>query len=352
MTNGGIRANLRPQHKACRLMLKVRRDLRPRSAATLRATTGNSSRDEMDSVIAAADSALDRSAPASRPPVIVGRERERAVLREELAAAVNGDGRFVLLTGEAGIGKTALAYDLAGEAQAWGVVVAVGRCFEASGTPAFAPWHELLAALPAVASDAAPLPPPFDVGAPAQTAYQLMRTVTAHLNAVAVRQPVMLLLDDLHWADRDTLELLDVVTRSLAAAPLLVLATYRPEALDRAQPLFDLLPRLQRDRPLLNADLGNLGIADAASLVETSCGPCHPELAAYLHARSDGHTLFLVELLRDLSERQLLPCDETGRFLPPVQIGGSGAAAAPHQSSHRPSRRGGGDAADSGRRRR
>jgi DNA-binding CsgD family transcriptional regulator len=266
--------------------------------------------------VANRNSSQARNVLGQAPP-LVGREREQVFLREVLAAALSGHGRLVLLGGEAGIGKTTLAKDFVEEAAARGAAVAVSRCYEAGGVPAFGPWRELLADLPRpVIED--PLPPPFGSGPPAQSAYQLMQAVATHLRAIAAGRPLVLLLDDLHWADRDTLDLLDEVSKSLARTSILLLATYRPEALDRTRGLFDILPRLHRDRPVAMLRLDNLSVADAARLVELSYGACSPDLAAYLHARSDGHPLFLVELLRDLIERGLLPRDADDRLLPPA----------------------------------
>jgi predicted ATPase len=253
------------------------------------------------------------------PSTIIGREREQVVLREELAAALDGRGRFVLLAGETGIGKTSLARDLAGEAATRGAAVASARCPEIGGAPAFAPWRELLAALPDAATREERLPPPFGAGDPAQSAYQLRQEIAAHLRATAADQPVLLLVDDLHWADRDSLDLLDDVTRSLSQAPILLVAAYRPESLRRELPLHDALLELHRDRPVTTLRLANLDVAATAALVAAGYGPCSPELAEYLHARSDGHPLYLVELLRDLSERELLPRDDAGRLLPPTR---------------------------------
>jgi predicted ATPase len=76
-------------------------------------------------------------------PLLVGRAREQVVLREELAAAIEGRGRLVLLGGEAGIGKTTLARDLAGEANAAGARVLTGHCYDLTNTPPYGPWLDL-----------------------------------------------------------------------------------------------------------------------------------------------------------------------------------------------------------------
>src|SRR5215213_7095506 len=274
----------------------------------------------MDGVAPAIGRTVDPSSARTWPSaaILVGRAREQDLLREELSAALHGRGALVLLTGEAGIGKTALANHLVDEAEAQGAAVAVGRCYEAGALPAFAPWRELFANLPDHAAAGQRLPPPFGTGSTSQTPYQLMAAITNILHGLANAQPLVLLLEDVHWADRDTLELLEIATRSLARVPMLVVATYRPDAAQRSQPLFDVLPLLTRDRPVKNLAVSSLGVGDAAQLIAASHGPCSPVLAEYLHARSDGHPLFLVELARDLMERRLLPTDEEGWLQPPT----------------------------------
>src|SRR5436853_851950 len=81
-------------------------------------------------------------------PTLVGREREQATLREALAAALAGRGSLVLIGGEAGIGKTALAETLLAEATELGALVLVGRCYDLSETPPYGPWTEALARAP------------------------------------------------------------------------------------------------------------------------------------------------------------------------------------------------------------
>src|SRR5829696_4752757 len=170
---------------------------------------------------------LPRSTGMPRPP-FVGRSRELALLRERLAAAVQGHGGVTLLLGEPGIGKTRLAEELGAAAGAQGARVLWGRCWEGEGAPAFWPWVQCLrsyvrdtaadvlrADLGAGAGAIAhvveevrtrlpdvPTPAPL---APEQARFRFFDAVTAFLTAAAARRPLLVILDDLHWADRPSL---------------------------------------------------------------------------------------------------------------------------------------------------
>src|SRR5215210_3239842 len=105
-----------------------------------------------------------RPTPRRAQPPLVGREREQALLRDQLAAALAGEGGLVLIGGEAGIGKTALAEALLREAAEQGALVPVGRCYDLSETPPYGPWAEALERLPND-HERAPLPTPLGSGA-------------------------------------------------------------------------------------------------------------------------------------------------------------------------------------------
>lgn len=241
-------------------------------------------------------------------------------LEQRLAAAATGHGALVLIQGVAGIGKTSLALVCEEKARDLGARFVVGHCYERGVTSPFLPWQEILVALARTnAIDLSALPEPFGHQPPTKSAHHLIQVVTAQLHAVAAAQPLVLLLDDLHWADQDSLDLLDFATRHLTASPLLILVTYRSEEVHRDRPLFSFLPTLQRNRPMEMIGLGLLALDDTARLVEAYHGPCTPQLARYLYERSEGHPLFLVQLLNDLVERQLMTLDAAGRWLPPAQ---------------------------------
>jgi predicted ATPase/DNA-binding CsgD family transcriptional regulator len=239
-------------------------------------------------------------------------------LRGRLMAATRGQGALVLIRGPPGIGKTSLALACTDQARSLGAVFATAHCYERATAPAYAPWHELLRQLDGMAGmDLDALPEPFGSAPPAGTAYRLGQIICESLGQAAAERPVVLLLDDLHWADQDTLDLLDLVTRCLSDLQLLVIVTYRSEQVHRRHPLYDFLPTLQRDRPVETIRLAPLSPSGTARLVEARHGACSPELATYLHERSEGNPLFLVELLSDLFERNVLAQGSAGRWSPP-----------------------------------
>jgi DNA-binding CsgD family transcriptional regulator len=247
---------------------------------------------------------------AAAPAPLVGRTRERALLRGGQAAARAGRGGIVLIGGEAGIGKTALAEWLLAEAAEQGALPLVGRCYDLAEAPPYGPWLDLLGRLRRAAPDTpelAALPTPFG-DAVATSAHEVHRGVVDALLAHAARVPLALLLDDLHWADEASLALLRALGQAVAGAPLLVLGTYRPE--DRSPGLGDLLPRLTREAGAGRLALARLTPADTAALVAARfparLGSPPPDLAAALHARSDGNPFFLLEMLRDLDDDALV----------------------------------------------
>jgi len=252
--------------------------------------------------------------PAPNVPALVGRDRERAVLHAALTAALAGRGSLVLIGGEAGIGKTALAEALLAEAAAQGALVLVGRCHDLSETPPYGPWAEALARAPA--GDALPPLPgavrPEPGGDPTpggQEAVARRRARRGRPRPAAAR-PVALLLDDLHWADPASRDLLRVVARGLADLPLLLLATYRADEVARDHPLAALLPLLVREARAARLDPRPLTPDDLRALVRPryALPPADEDrLVAYLDARTEGNPLYAGEVLRALAEAGTLP---------------------------------------------
>ncbi len=251
-----------------------------------------------------------RASPLRRGVILVGRAREQALLREELAEAMAGRGRLVLLGGEAGIGKTSLARDLARDAELNGVRVISGHCYDLTNTPPFGPWFELVRQRRA---DAAwPQPPgAFRGGLSVRVLDQaaLFSETRRWIADFSSKQPLYLLLEDLHWSDPASIDLLRNVAPYLGELPVLLVATYRDDELTRHHPLFQHLPGLIRDADAsriepraLNSDAllelvrsrYRLSVSDEARLV------------SYLELHADGNPFFAVELMRAIEEKGLV----------------------------------------------
>ena len=263
-------------------------------------------------------------------PPIAGRDRELGLLRERLAAAQEGLGSLALIGGEAGIGKTALAEAALASAEEQGFVVLEGHCFDLAETPPYGPWIDLFAHCPASAGVS--LPEAFAVRGtvgtvPGQIA--LFTQVEDFLRTLSARQSVALLLDDLHWSDPASLDLLRYLAHAVSSLPLLILVTYRSDELTRRHPLYALLPALGREAAVARIDLGRLDELAVRELVAGRYDLSAAEaarLSAYVQSRAEGNALFLGELLRTLEESGELVLASDGwvigsladRVVPPV----------------------------------
>ena len=239
---------------------------------------------------------------------------------------------MVLLSGEPGIGKTRLAEEVAMRAAAAGADVLWGRCDETEGAPAFWPWIQVVrlltargdpaavaAALGAGAGDVAQIVPevkevvpglePPAALDPDAARFRLYDSVSRFLSRLARGRPVVLLLDDLHWADVPSLQLLCFLTRQLDDAPLLALATYRDADVGPGHPLRAVLAQLVREPRVRRIGLAGLCEQDVARFLADATGDSPPDdVVAELHARTEGNPFFLGELVRLLeSERDLRP---------------------------------------------
>ncbi|MFC5731364.1 MULTISPECIES: ATP-binding protein [Nocardioides] len=171
------------------------------------------------------------------PQRLVGREPALASLRSATDTAARGTGRLLLVTGEPGIGKTTLLTEVAAEATANGAVVLPAQCWEGDGAPAYWAWVQVVRAGIAAGGDPGRarilLPgetvPVSIAGAPAAARFELFDAVVSFLTGLAERSPVVVVIDDLQWADTGSLRLLEFATRHLAGRPVLLLGAYRDE---------------------------------------------------------------------------------------------------------------------------
>ncbi|WP_419998042.1 helix-turn-helix transcriptional regulator [Streptomyces boninensis] len=285
------------------------------------------------------------SQPSRVSPVFVGRDPQLEALRAALARAAAGAPQAVLVGGEAGVGKSRLVEEFLHAAEADGAVTALGGCVEAGaeGLP-FAPLTTALRALrrtlgtamdEAAAGredDLASLLPDLGVlgerigeaGArPEAAARGRLFDLTARLlERLTADRPLVLVVEDLHWADRSTRELLAYLLRSLGDAKLLIVATYRSDDLDRRHPLRPALAELDRLRTVQRLELPRLTRAEVSGQIAGIHGGDAPD-AALLDAvftRSDGNAFFVEELALSGATARGGPLSESLRDLLLVRI--------------------------------
>ncbi len=241
--------------------------------------------------------------------MLVGREREQRLLHDMLEGAIRGHGALALISGDAGIGKTALVRDLAARATERGVLTLTGSCYDSGAPPAYSPWRELLSdEHQRRTNDQFPLS---NEGWMEQAATPDAFVTTLHrrLDIVADRGPLLVILEDLHWADPESLEFLRLFARRIATRHILLLATYRDTDLPFNDALYQVLPHLVRESDGERIVLHALDEAAIAALVTRRYGLSLPDktrLTTNLEARSQGVPFYLLELLRTLEEEQQL----------------------------------------------
>ncbi len=273
--------------------------------------------------------------PSERPPLpaelaarpagrcsFVGRGQERDQLRRIWAAAADGERRLVFVMGEPGIGKSRLASEFAAEAHADGAVVLSGRSFEESVVP-YQPFVEalrqyvadcdpidlevqlggdpgaLVALVPEIASRVS-------VGASSSDGidrYRLFDTVAAFLSMISTTSPVLLVLDDLQWADQATLLLLKHIVMDPRPASILIFGMYREAEVMAAHPLSLLQADIERDLAVDRLALTGLGGGDVVDMFDQMIGWSPPaSVAEGLCADTAGNPFFLQEVIAQLDE--------------------------------------------------
>ncbi|CAN5386980.1 hypothetical protein BH23CHL1_BH23CHL1_08120 [soil metagenome] len=258
--------------------------------------------------------------PARYQRALIGRGREQALLRESLENVLSGRGSLMLVSGEAGIGKTTLVRDLVEQAEEQSVLVLTGGCYDLSTTPPYGPWIEISRAYPTT-DDTLPILPDglrqgggMD-GIGSQT--QFFELIHDFFVAVRESRPLLLVLEDLHWSDPASLELLRYLGRSCAADSILLIVTYRDDELTRQHPLFQLLPLLVRETAATRIELQRFTSVDIQGLVARKGLPEADtvRLAAYLNNRTGGNPLFATELLLALETEGTLDTSADGMQL-------------------------------------
>jgi len=278
-----------------------------------------------------------------RPEVgIVGRDPELALLAAAYKRVAVGDGREVmLLRGEAGTGKTTVAAEAARASSEQGACVLLGRAYEELSSPyqlfAEALAHfvthapeELLAAHVAVhGSELAPMVPALGRRFPglettsaidADTERYLLFEATVGLLSLASQdQPVVIVLDDLQWADNGSLQLLRHVVASDHSMRILIIGTYRDSELSQTHPFLATLAALRKETGVARIELTGLDDAGVVSFMEAAAGhdldDAGVQLAHSVYRETDGNPFFVGEVLRNLAETGAISQDNTGRWV-------------------------------------
>jgi eukaryotic-like serine/threonine-protein kinase len=256
--------------------------------------------------------------------VFVGRERELEQMRGAVDAALVGRGSLQLLVGEPGIGKTRAAEELATYARVSGARVYWGRCREEEGAPAYWPWVQAVRGyardadpvalgwqLGAGAAEVAQLIPevaekldiePARLGESEEARFRLFDSVTSLLLAAARDRPLVIVLDDLHWADEPSLLLLRFAAKEVGSSGLLILGTYRDVELGRHHPLARVLGDISGGETSGRIPLRGLTVAAVERYIEmTSGGPAPPGLAEAVQEQTNGNPFFVGEIVRLLA---------------------------------------------------
>ncbi len=312
--------------------------------------------------------ARERAAPAAEPRApreaprpsahdfpLVGREEELDRIRAALLAVGRGRGQVLLLSGEAGIGKTRLLEELAGEAQEQGFAGLIGRCYNLTRVIAFGPWIEALrtAALhdrrevleslgTRRRAELSRLLP--ELGDPSHLAPQraedqirLFDAIVDLAEVLAARQPVAIMLEDIHWADDMSVRLLFYLGRRLKAARVLLAATFRDDELAQSSLARGMLEDFNREWPAARIVLSPLSRNHVVALAHAIAGTGGPsstveQVGAQVWELSQGNPFMIVETMRalpaepadaaawprsrgiaDLVERRLRQLDEVAR---------------------------------------
>jgi class 3 adenylate cyclase/tetratricopeptide (TPR) repeat protein len=275
----------------------------------------------------------------------VGRDAELRRLAERLAEAGAGRGRLALVAGEPGIGKTRLAEELAEVAHRKGVAVLWGRCIEGEWAPPYAPFVEVLEVLATTAPPeqlvvdlglgAAPLAhlvpelrqvlPNLPEAVPVQPdeeRFRLLDGVAQLLIARSARAPLLLVLDDLHWADKGTIAMLRHVARFAPQQKILVVGTYRDVEVGPGHPLTEALDTLRREADYERVRLEGLEQEAVRELLSAVAEQEVSEALGFAIAKeTEGNPFFIREVVRHLIEEGKVYQGQDGRWTSDLPVG-------------------------------
>jgi len=281
--------------------------------------------------------------PSSRPLAVeetqlIDRVEEMRFLREAADRAVRGEGGVVFLYGEAGIGKTRLARELAAYARLRGMQVLYGRCpalFRMDGVPPYVLWsevikdylhgstpeqlHKVIGLYPGelfklvpeikqklrVFSESLPISP--ELGRD-----RLFEAVSQFVTNISVEAPLLVILDDLQWTDQTSLLLLHYLARGVYREPLLLLGAYRDADIDEKHPLTPVLTELNRERLLQSAQLKRMSFDDTSEMIKRILeqDDVSREFCELIYEKTRGNPFFAEEVIKSLKEEGVIYREE------------------------------------------
>jgi DNA-binding CsgD family transcriptional regulator len=248
----------------------------------------------------------------------VGRHRELAVLDAALDNALTGEGRIVVVSGEAGIGKSRLLSEVERRAKSRGIAAVWGRCLETDGAPPYWPWRQVLRGVDAVrhrsrsrttdpftlafriAQDFDVVPDSTESPAYAELQgserFQVFDAISGLLRSTAEAAGLVLLLDDLHWADAPSLRLLEHLGFGWYGSRALLVASHRPIGADRDAPLRQTVAQLSRVEGTVRLALEGFTPDETAARLSDVTGRRFPDAAVWsLQSRTRGNPFFISE---------------------------------------------------------
>ncbi len=263
-----------------------------------------------------------QSPSEQKSSLLLGRSEEVQIIDQAIAEAANHDAVVVAISGEPGIGKSRLVQEACDRARGMGSDIVTGQCYEGDDPPAFQPWTHVIrdfseshdpqltrSTLGAGAADIAQLTPSLRTTLngidhlpeldPGQARARFFDSVVTFLRAAATQTPLVVVFEDLHWADEPSLQLIETAVRELPNIPILWLFTYRDLEVQRSDRLGQLMTTLERESQVRKIPLRGLASDATYELVRAPLAQLNDDRAADAVVQlSEGNPLFALELAR------------------------------------------------------